>query len=1015
MVSFSGVGFADEEAPNEQPAAKPPAKKDEEPPPYPPSETVLKGYTKVVSTADEKAPLFTLWKREKDGQILAEMPRDFATQKYFIALTIASGDLFAGLQYNDLYVYWRQYDKKLALIQPNVETRSTGDQESKDSVKRIFTDRVLVEAPIVTMGPSGTPIIDLDELFVAKAPIFFGSDATGINAGLSKIVKAKAFPQNIEVAFEAPVSGGGRGMLFGMPMSSGPGGQLRTFHYSVSVIPENPGYKPRVADTRIGYFTTAYNDLGKFNDPDTWVRYINRWHLEKADPSLKLSPPKEPIVFYIEHTTPIRYRRWVRQGIEFWNQAFEKVGISQAIEVRYQDARTGDYMNLDPEDVRYNFVRWLNNDIGTAIGPSRVNPMTGQILDADIILTDGWIRAYWQDFNYVLPSMAMEGFTPETLAWLDGRPGWDPRVRLADPEIRREILRQRQLQSAKPFGGHPMANLASQALGDDEFDGLVGRQRQMNGFCAAATMRAFDVATFRMMGEMLDDPAAEDADDEKKDEKEEDKKKEKKDEPKVEMIDGMPEAFIGPLLADLVAHEVGHTLGLRHNFKASSIYSVDKINSDQLKGKGAFAGSVMDYLPVNVNMESGEVQGDYAMIDIGPYDMWAIEYGYTMADDLKPILERVAEPELRYGTDEDTGGPDPLARRYDFGADPINYAKSQYKLAKYHRDRIVDKFVKDGESWSKARRGYEITLALQMRSLSMMSGWIGGAFVHRDKKGDKNARLPIEVVPVEQQREALDWVISHSFPEEIYGITPDILARMTVDKWLDPGGVQQAFTDSTWPIHDRIIGLQSSVLTMLMNPTTLRRVYDNEFRVPSDKDALTLAELIDKVSASIWNELDRNDGEFTPRKPYISSVRRNLQQEHIDRLIDLSMPVQFTSSVAQTAISNLAMSKIRELKGRVDAKLDPASPVKLDAYSKAHLEDVAAKIDKLLNSEIIFNAKDIGGSSMPFFFLFEGQNGAAPGNGPQGWGGAGCSCARCREMSWPAHSAPVGTAVPVAQ
>jgi hypothetical protein len=94
------------------------------------------------------------------------------------------------------------------------------------------------------------------------------------------------------------------------------------------------------------------------------------------------------------------------------------------------------------------------------------------------------------------------------------------------------------------------------------------------------------------------------------------------------------------------------------------------------------------------------------MIDIGPYDFWAIEYGYSTSDkpeDLKAILKRAAEPELQYATDEDTMGPDPLARRYDFAADPLAYARRQIELAQYHRGRLIEKFVKDGQSWSRAR------------------------------------------------------------------------------------------------------------------------------------------------------------------------------------------------------------------------------------------------------------------------------------------------------------------------
>ncbi len=91
--------------------------------------------------------------------------------------------------------------------------------------------------------------------------------------------------------------------------------------------------------------------------------------------------------------------------------------------------RAGAHMDKDPEDVRYNFVRWVSNDIGTAIGPSRVHPLTGQILDADIILTDGWIRYFAQNYSEILPEIAMQGMTAETVNWLDNHPQIDPRVR----------------------------------------------------------------------------------------------------------------------------------------------------------------------------------------------------------------------------------------------------------------------------------------------------------------------------------------------------------------------------------------------------------------------------------------------------------------------------------------------------------------------------------------------------------------------------------------------------------
>ncbi|MBW3596712.1 MAG: zinc-dependent metalloprotease, partial [Planctomycetes bacterium] len=811
----------------------------EEKPEYPPHAEVLKDFEKVVSTVDDKPSMYTLWTREKDGQMFAELPKNFGSQKYFIALTVSSGERFAGLQAGDMYVYWRQYDKRLALISPNTNIRSTGDNESKASVERLFTDQVLLEVPIVTMGPGGGPVVDMDQLLVMQAPVFFGQSVfnKSLTPRLYKITKAKAFPENVELAFEIPNAAG----------------RLQSIHYSISVIPDKSDYKPREADERLGYFITTYDDLGKYKDDEVIVRYINRWNLQKADPKLKLSPPKKPIVFYIEHTTPIRYRRWVREGILAWNKAFEKVGLANAIEVHYQDAATGAHMEKDPEDVRYNFVRWLNNDQGTAIGPSRVHPLTGEIMDADIILTDGWIRHYRLEFEDLLPKYAMEGFSPETLAWLATHPDWDPRVRLAAPSQREYIRARLAAQAPQAYGGHPLAHTDSKLMGDDEYDGLVGRSSQVNGSCLAAEGKAFDMAlmamTFSMMNDLRELAAEEDDDGDKEgeDDKEGDDKEEEKDEeksPEDELIDGMPESFVGPLLANLVAHEVGHTLGLRHNFKGSAVYTLDEINSDEMAGKTSHATSVMDYSPVNIRMEAGNKQGDYTMLGIGPYDMWAIEYGYTLESDLKPILSRVAQPELQYATDEDTYGPDPLARRYDFSAEPLDYANDQMKLAKFHRERIIDKFVKEGDSWSRARRGYGLTLSLQMRAVSMMANWIGGVHVYRDKKGDPDGRPPLEVVPAERQREALKFVINTTFHDDAYGLTPELLQRLANDRWLDGS---RSLSEAAWPIHDSIMGFQASALTMLMNPTTLSRVYDNEFRVPADQDALTLPELLETL------------------------------------------------------------------------------------------------------------------------------------------------------------------------
>lgn len=962
---------------------------------------ISEGFQKVeISDQQADKGLFDVWKREKDSAVIAELPKNFKGKSYFVALTLSSGDRYAGLQSGDWVVQWRQYDNRIALVVPNLDIRATGDAESKASVKRLFTDTVLLDVPILATGPSGGPVIDVDNLLIANASRFFGGAVRVTNPGLYAIESCKVFPANVELAFEIV----------------GAGGLLQTLHYSFSEVPSSSsGFKPRKADERVGFFTTSFSDLSLYENEETRVRYINRWNLEKRDAKLKLSPPKEPIRFYVEHTAPVRYRRWIKAGVDYWNKAFEKVGIVDAIVVEYQDAVSKVHMEKDPEDVRYNFVRWLNNDVGTAIGPSRVHPETGQILDADIILTDGWIRHF--NFNYadLMPNLAMEGASAETLAWLGTRPNWDPRVRMGAPEDVHSLRAKYARQAAQPMAGFKMAQADPSMLGDQEYDGLIGHVSQKNGHCMAATGRSMDLALARMdwalslhadteteeakkkaeedkkkleeeqaaaekaKAESGDKPAdaataeADKVDAAKSDEAKEDEKKNveeivKKDED--EMLDGMPEWFVGPLLADLVAHEVGHTLGLRHNFKASALRTLEEVNSKEVKGVLPFASSVMDYNPINYRYEAGDVQGDYTMIDIGPYDYWAIEYGYTMKDgELDKILKRCSEPELQYATDEDTSGPDPYARRYDFAKDPLSHANEQMKLVKLYRGRLLDKFVKEGDSWAKARRGYELTLGLQMRSVSMMANWVGGAFVNRDKKGDPGNRVPVEVVPAKDQREALAFVIETTFRDEAYGLTPEILERLGVDKWIDGGRSSGMSDEATWPIHDRVLDMQASALTLLMNPTTLRRVYDNEMRLRQETEALTLPELLSTITSSVWTELEqpcpegRND-----RNPMISSLRRNLQREHLQRLVDLILE-DSPSTAAYSPITNLARMELRALTASMESTMKKCEG-KMDAYTLAHLTESKERINRALEAGYTYGGKQQGAG---MYMLLMGQ------------------------------------------
>jgi hypothetical protein len=887
----------------------------------PPFPEVSKNFERVNSSSDGNS-LFGLFLNRKDEQMLAELPRGWDKMRFLIAGTPSGGEIFAGLQGPDRYVFWRQYGNRLALIQPQLDVRSSGEQASKDSVQRIFTDNVLLEVPIVSTGPNGQPVIDLDAMLVGQSQQLVGM---ALNPRLAKIAKAKSFPKNLEIAIEAP----------------DPAGKFKVVHYSISVLPENTGYKPRIADDRVGYFLTGYRDLGLYGTETNATRYINRWNLQKRDPKLSLSPPKEPIVFYVEYTVPVRYRRWVREGVLQWNEAFRKIGIDNAIEVYQQDEVTGAHMEKDPEDVRFNFVRWLNNDVATAIGPSRAHPITGEILDADIVLTDGWIRAFysWYDDR---PIEVATSLTPETLVWLEAHPQWDPRIQMLPLAERQSALSERAKRAAAgdmdPADSRkdPAIAASPELRAISEWYKATDPEAHDHSKCGAMCFAARGLANNMAMASMVFDVLS--LDEQPAD----------PNAPKVETLDGVPESFAGPQLAHLVAHEVGHTLGLRHNFKASAVYTLDEINSDKVKGK-PLAGSVMDYMSTNFNVDKDQIQGDYTMVGIGLYDMWAIEYGYTFEDPAK-VAARSGEPGHAYLTDEDAGGPDPLARRYDFSKNPLDFAQAEIQLVKMLRSAILDKYVKNGDSWERARKGYLKTLRKQRSAIDMMTPWIGGTHVSRAKKGDPNTGDPLVPVEVEKQRAALKFVIETAFRDEAYGLTPELVNKMTVEKWMDnPRGFM---TESTWPINDQIAATQSMALTMLLNPTTLSRVYDNEKRVPSDQDAFTLPELMKALSTEIFQEISASNlGSSDPRKPMITAFRRNLQADYADRLIAVATGKAGLPRVAR----QLSAQELRELKTKLDATLGKAGNGNIDPYSRAHLADLKARTDAALEAIVVMN------------------------------------------------------------
>lgn len=834
-------------------------------------------HAKYTSGATKIDGLITLYRKE--DKLYAELKSSNYTPEYIVLLSIArgigSGPLLGGMTwgFGDDWVWkFRKIDNRVHIIRKNVRFRATKGTPEATAVQNAYTDSVLFSLPVLTKGPGGGDMIDLSSVFMSDLPQI-SQVLPGFSFSSSKSTWAavKGFEDNVELQVAATYASSGRTQIESVADTRG---VTVNVHYSISKIPTT-GYTPRLADDRVGYFLTVVKDYSKKSEQDQFVRYINRWNLQKADSGADLSPPKEPIIFWIEKTVPYKFRKPIREGILEWNKAFEKAGFVNAIEVRQQP----DDAKWDPEDINYNTFRWITSSAGFAMGPSRVNPYTGQILDADIIF-DADFLTYWKH--------EFETFTPESVASMTRGP--------LDVESY-----QKQMEAHQPLAISSLMACRKS----------TGMARQLALGSSFALARAADPKQAAQLQEKL-------------------------------IMQGLKETTM---------HEVGHTLGLRHNFKASTWRSLEEINNpNKIRETGSVA-SVMDYTPTNLAPD-GKQQGDFFTPTIGPYDVWAIEYGYTPIsggttgelEKLQKIASRSGEPGHAYATDEDTRGidPDPLANRFDLG-DPVAFAQQRAALVKQLLPGVVERMTEEGDDYVQARRAFNILLATHGRAMFMASRYIGGLEVSRSHKGDKGGKPPITVIDPKKQREALKLLEEQVFNEEPFLVPPEVYNHLGSSKWLHWGTGPSLRPD--FPVHDYIEMWQSRILSQLMSSLTLERIHDTELKVPVDQDCFTTAELIESLTGIVFAEVDNTkDGKYTNRKPAISSLRRNLQRTFLRQLSNLAMGNTSAPDDCQT----IAYAELSSLNQRIEKLLE--SKVKIDSYSRAHLEETSARIKKVLDA-----------------------------------------------------------------
>ncbi len=833
-------------------------------------ETLIDGMTKVTG-------LWTLFHKEQ--KLLVELKTSDLSKDYIVLPSISkgvsSGGVIGGMSWqpddDDIVWGFKKVDEKLFVMRRNFRYKAAPGSPEAKAVEFAYSDSVVYAVPILTTSPGGGMLVDMSSVFM--------NDDLGIGRGLglgfrlatdrTTWGKVKSFPNNVELELAAVYAGAGIGGPSTVPDAKG---VQVGIHYSISPLPAvGSSYKPRIADDRVGYFLTAVKDFSNRTDDEHFIRYINRWDLKKKDPALDVSTPEKPIEFYIEKTVPVFLRPTVEAGILEWNKAFAKLGFSNAIRVQHEEEfENSAGIEIDPEDVRYNFFRWITADAGFAMGPSRVDPRTGQILDADIIFDAGFLDSWKSQY---------ETFNAQTAEAL--QPNWTP------------------FDLTNPLGHrHSAACTVCRDM-----------QHQM-GFAAA---------TFLGRGITMDGK--------------------------------LPEEFVHQGLKEVVMHEVGHTLGLRHNFKASAWKTLEEINDPVKSRTEPMYASVMDYAPPNI-VPKGTAQGAYYTTTLGPYDMWAIEYGYKIIKgdekaELAKIASRSGEPGLEYLTDEDTRGtidPDPLSNRFDLGKDSLTYLRRQMNNTIELLPQVVERSVKDGEGYQRATQMYGLLFREYWRAAGFAARFPGGGYVSRDHKGDAGKNPPFRPVDPKEQREAMELLAEFAFASP--KIDGPKLNYLSVSRWYHWGMNQATRLDK--PIHDEVFSAQSAIVRQILNSTTLRRILDNEFKSPDDQEPYTLAEHLKLTVNAIFSEWKPEElkGEFTDRKPMVTSFRRNLQRETIRQLGSL-----VNQPGAPEDARTLARMHLQSLSDQIKTLLD-AKELTLDDYTRAHLQDSQVKIAQALEARV---------------------------------------------------------------
>lgn len=657
-------------------------------------------------------------------------------------------------------------------------------------------DAVLAKFKIVTFGEKKTPVIDVSAAFLGGVKELLFTRSGKMDKKTALIKNVKAFERNVEARVLGKFSVKRRG-------SPKPENVTVEVRHSLMALPDQP-MKPRFYDKRVGYFDARYSDYSGMKNKVETFRYIKRWRLEKKDPSAAVSEPKKPITWYVDRGTPKRFIEAVREGIEFWQPAFEQAGFKNGIVAKMAPTMKED-PDWDPEDARYAVIRWVPSGIPNAQGPHVADPRTGEILEADVRMYHNVIKLIEEWY------FAQAGAT-------------DPRAKKLP----------------------------------------------------------------------------------------------------------LPDDVMSDLVRFVVAHEVGHSLGLHHNMLGSNAYTVEQLRDPKFVAKFGVASSIMDYARFNYVMqpEDGISPIDYVA---GPYDNFAIEWGYKEFDGDKTAAEEVAglnkiadrqlsDKRLRWDAYSVGSRLDPRIQTEDIG----NNAVEATKLGLKNLERVMGNLVEaatyeDGKGYDEVANSYRALASQYAREVGHVSKYVGGIIYRRELAQGHADTDVYSVYPIDEQKEAMQFLADNVFTLPKFWQNEEVLKRVGYDYYMD----------TVTRIGTRPFGY-------LLRPSMI----DNQFKLmAAGKTVYSPIDIFSDLTDAVFSEVK-------DRKPDVSGYRRAIQASLVDRMINALGPQKEKS---RTSYSTDYKALTRATLKGLQKDLTRAGNKAKSSMSGMHFLNLAADIEAALD------------------------------------------------------------------